>query len=881
MDKAGGIHNETSFSYDQAGNLTGIRDNQGRETRIAYDLLNREISRREKDGGVSRIFYNRNNQPTKVISPKAYALGGEEGAGVLYTYDEEGRVVTVLGPDGTLLEQNVYDEAGQLLQTLDGQGSGVRYTYDLGGRRTRISTTGKASQSYTYDALGHITSTIDGEGNETRYGLDSWGRIIDIQRADGSQEHYGYDYAGNRISATDGEGNTTTWCYNQNNQLAVMRDAKGKQETYAYDAEGRLCKKTDRNGIETRYTYTLYGNLLSRQAGELVETYQYTPEGLLKAAVGGGMHYRYTYDAMGRLTHKQASGRTLLSLAYDLNGNLIRQEDVTGRVTEYQYDQRDQVSQVWDSGKLLAAYTYYPDGRVKSLQNGESLYTLYSYDRDKNLTHLTTLLGERVLVDNHYRYDGNGNRTQKKQLQGITRYAYDALTRLKQVEYPGFREELFYDKAGNRVRRVVEEAGGNPCTVPTVALEESYIYDSRNRLKERRGKGGCEHYTYDEAGNLLKDGRASYTYDAFNRTSRVETFSGEIQINRYDAEGLRYEIEENGRLVQFIYRDKEVVLEEKEEENIRYIRTEQLLASDAQHAKTWYHYASDELGSITHVEQGGEILNRYEYDAWGNLTACEEEVENRFTFTGQQLDPISQQYYLRARYYNPVIGRFTQEDTYYEDGLNLYAYCRNNPVTYVDPSGNICESAAKRIMNDLNNGKSKKGERNQLAAYLRNKLDRGETLNHQEMKAVDQLGIQIKQGQNSQLQNIADNAAKNYNAKYNPTERAINKGYLGVTTTANGGISFQGTEYMHSVVGVETRITIEATGSRKKDFAVANEYFNFTKTPEGYVWHHVDDYNVAENTFTLELIREEAHDAVKPHSGGCAQYDAVFGRNYN
>ena len=53
-----------------------------RETRIAYDLLNREISRREKDGGVSRIFYNRNNQPTKVISPKAYAIGGEEGAGL-------------------------------------------------------------------------------------------------------------------------------------------------------------------------------------------------------------------------------------------------------------------------------------------------------------------------------------------------------------------------------------------------------------------------------------------------------------------------------------------------------------------------------------------------------------------------------------------------------------------------------------------------------------------------------------------------------------------------------------------------------------------------------------------------------------------------------
>lgn len=53
--------------------------------------------------------------------------------------------------------------------------------------------------------------------------------------------------------------------------------------------------------------------------------------------------------------------------------------------------------------------------------------------------------------------------------------------------------------------------------------------------------------------------------------------------------------------------------------------------------------------------------------------------------------PVTQQYYLRARFYNPVIGRFTQEDTYYGDGLNLYQYCQANPVGYVDPSGhNIC-----------------------------------------------------------------------------------------------------------------------------------------------------------------------------------------------
>ena len=82
---------------------------------------------------------------------------------------------------------------------------------------------------------------------------------------------------------------------------------------------------------------------------------------------------------------------------------------------------------------------------------------------------------------------------------------------------------------------------------------------------------------------------------------KAETFDDHIQINRYDAEGLRCEMEENGNLVQFIFQDREIVAEEKKEETVRYIRGLELLASDAENARTYYHYASDEMGSITHV----------------------------------------------------------------------------------------------------------------------------------------------------------------------------------------------------------------------------------------------------------------------------------------
>lgn len=243
----------------------------------------------------------------------------------------------------------------------------------------------------------------------------------------------------------------------------------------------------------------------------------------------------------------------------------------------------------------------------------------------------------------------------------------------------GWIVRFSFDRAGNRTKRV---SGG---------VEERYFYDKRNRLTDHEKNGIHTEFQYDVAGNLLKDDRASYTYDAFNRNTKVETFGGNIQINHYDAEGLRHEMEENGKLVQFIFRDTEVIVEETQEEQIRYIRTHELLASDAECARTYYHYVADEMGSVTYVTTGNDVLNHYEYDAWGNLTLEEERIPNRFRFNGRQFDPISQQYYLRARFYNPVLARFTQEDTYRGDGLNLYAYCKNNPVYYVDPSGHWCE----------------------------------------------------------------------------------------------------------------------------------------------------------------------------------------------
>lgn len=132
----------------------------------------------------------------------------------------------------------------------------------------------------------------------------------------------------------------------------------------------------------------------------------------------------------------------------------------------------------------------------------------------------------------------------------------------------------------------------------------------------------------------------------------------------------------------------------------------------------------------------------------------------------------------------------------------------------------------------------------------------------------------------SVAQIIADNAAKKYNTIYDPAEKAISKGYTGVIKTSNNGVSFQGTDYIYKVNGEEAVATIRATGSRKGDFRLANAKFGLESVPDGYVWHHLDNYNVTDNTMTLELIEENAHKAAIPHAGACAQYNAVHMEKY-
>ena len=121
-----------------------------------------------------------------------------------------------------------------------------------------------------------------------------------------------------------------------------------------------------------------------------------------------------------------------------------------------------------------------------------------------------------------------------------------------------------------------------------------------------------------------------------------------------------------------------------------------------------YYYLKNSHGDVIGLtDNTGTLTETYRYDAFGTLTSIQSLNENgvlakaetafgRFLYAGEQYDDVTGLYYLRARQYDTVLGRFTQEDTYLGDGRNLYVYVRNNPLN----SGLLSEGTVTRYMPD-------------------------------------------------------------------------------------------------------------------------------------------------------------------------------------
>ena len=704
------------YVYDAAGNvlkrtLLGT-DGECLESSTRYDLKDRATHRTNPAGGVTRYLYDRNDRLRKEISPYGYEPESDDGAGVSYTYDSRGNRLRTTNALGEVVQEFSYNLRNQPVIQEDTFGNRTELSYELDGKIKDVRRSGnhqRTLQQYEYNARGQITGVVDGNRNPISYDVDSWGRITGIGFVDGGKEGYEYTPAGQVSRTIDGNGNAVQYRYNSLGKISERIDQLGFTETFRYDEEGNLSLHIDRDGRQLQRACNVFGQPVYEKASDAegkhtnISTWHYDSLGRVTRAVCDGKSYEYIYDAYGNLKEKRSNGKRLVSYTHDRAGQITEIRDPTGVSTRYEYDILGRRSRIFNDDGLEVRYGYDALNRIRHIRYGNGVETACTYDGDGNIRTLETRAGENVLISLAYRYDGNGNRTAKAGTQaalgGITSeitagnnaldlsYAYDVRGQLLEERRNGASVCYAYDKAGNRIQKT--DAQG----------EIRYLYNAKNQLVEEESPADRKQFSYDRQGGIIEEKNAAgirlFSYNSRHQQTRVETETGSVQENRYDAEGLRFELLENGRRTSFVYHNGELLQEEgREEQGTSYHLGAGMEAFRRGQELSYYH-RDEQLSTVFVTDGQGEIRNSYQYDAFGIPLETTEQLNNRIRYTGQQYDELTEQYYLRARYYNPVAGRFMQEDVYQGDGLNLYAYCGNNPVVYDDPSGYASTSTGK------------------------------------------------------------------------------------------------------------------------------------------------------------------------------------------
>ena len=387
------------------------------------------------------------------------------------------------------------------------------------------------------------------------------------------------------------------------------------------------------------------------------------------------------------------------------------------------YDQNGRLSGVKDSETAVAAsYEYYPNGAQKKVTNPDGSSANFAYYDDGMLSSLTNKSSSGTVIDNYaYTYDAARNQTSKTETvngidKGTTAYTYDSVNRLKKVTEPSSRvTEYGYDKAGNRKTETVTENG--------VTSQTTYTYNEQGRLintvQNVDNTTKTVTYNYDNNGNVYSKTQgvtkpdtgelselalsllgldsdpafgAVYEYNVFNQL--VKTYQGDKTItNVYNAEGLRVSKTVNGNTCNYLYESDKIVLETdgNGNETARNIYGLSLISRKTGGKTFNYHYnAHGDVTSLTGTN-GGTVVARYDYDAFGNHLdgVGDKEINNPFRYSGYEFDEETDLYYLKSRFYSAETARFMQEDTYRGNpndplSLNLYTYVNNNPMTYTD-----------------------------------------------------------------------------------------------------------------------------------------------------------------------------------------------------
>ncbi|KQN96006.1 RHS repeat-associated core domain-containing protein [Paenibacillus sp. Leaf72] len=541
---------------------------------------------------------------------------------------------------------------------------------------TQVINPSNQAMSYRYDLALQTAELTDRNENHTRYSYDNRGLLVKKAVAETEDRiQYTYDEVGNRASMNDGSGQSR-YAYDGNNRLLeVAKDGK-TQLTYTYDAVGNVKSLKDKTGFTTSYTYDKSSRMSTVTAQGKTTSYSYDENGnRTSIAYAGGVKENYTFDRNSqllKLVNTKADGAVLseYSYTYDLSGNQLTKTDSYG-ATNYGYDEVGRIVKAEAPGKT----------------------TVFTYDRSGNRqSMLETYTSEQPT--------GYTDPISKAELTYIVKrseYLYSNANELLQLT------EQMKDAAGEEVleKKVISlfDSNGNE-----VRQQTSYLRPHSRGMNQVTGANPYGDEQTEEISSLLE--KVNNTFDGFNRlTQAINVQGGERSTVEYTYDGDDLRTQKTVRnsadgyaeqVTNYLY-DRQYVILETDKANavsVRYVKGINYIARIDQADKLSYFLFNGHGDVVQTVDEQGTIENQYDYDVFGSPTLTIELYESTIRYSGEFYDAEVGLYYLRARYYDPYVGRFISEDTYKGRAneplsLNRYTYVLNNPLIYLDPTGMV------------------------------------------------------------------------------------------------------------------------------------------------------------------------------------------------
>ncbi|HPH98289.1 MAG TPA: RHS repeat-associated core domain-containing protein [Anaerolineaceae bacterium] len=719
------LNQTQTYTYDLGGRKLTYTDARSNTWTYAYDNLNRLLSETDPRSGVTTYTYD----PVGNLN----AQEDPNHKSTIYIYDEKDLLTTVTDTQ-KYVSSFTYDAVGNKLTETDGNLHTTTYGYDAANRLVTVTNSLNQMISYGYDNAGNRTTVTDALSHTTSTAYDELNRPVTITDPLNHVATTTYDAVGNVLTITDANNHTTSYTYTAANQLQTVTDARNGVVTYGYDAVGNRISMEDANHHITSYTYN-ENNLLVSVTDPLnhASTHTYDANGNRATTLDANGHTTtYTYDELNRLTHIVYDDGTSVAYTYDAAGNRLTMVDSLGTTsyvyddlyrplsisnptgstsytydalnrltittpagtTNYTYDAADRMQTVTDWQNQVTTYTYDAADRQTGIAYPNGVTTTNTYDNADRLTSIITVNGATTLASITYTMDNVGNRLTMVDSDGVTTYTYDELNRLLTVAYPTGSPasvSYTYDPMGNRL------------TMTEDGVMTTYAYNEADQLTSTTRNSVTTTYTWDNNGNMLTKGSQTFTWNHAGRMVEL-TNAGTTASYRYNGDGVRLGKTVNGIVTDYL-QDQAAGLPVVVRETASGTISEYVYGTDmlAMSSGGWLFFHTDGLGSTRAITNpGGTVTERYSYDAFGGERSHMGSSTQPFTYTGEQVDPEAGFIFLRARYYDPMGGRFINRDQFKGvmasiQTLNRYLYTINNPIKANDPSGMFIEETSDKI----------------------------------------------------------------------------------------------------------------------------------------------------------------------------------------